>query len=227
MGIQIYTINFANEIGVHEISQFRGAVISAVGRDNGLFHDHEGDNYRYSYPLIQYKRLRGRAAIVCLGDGVDAVGALLRRDSTTLLLGGRHLLNLAVDSIDAQDCCFAADIAGCTHSYRLRRWLPLNAENYRRYRSTQSLAERVSLLERIVVGNILSMAGGLSLFVDVPVEVKITSVREHPRAVEFKGVRMMAFDVDFLTNIDLPVNVGLGKGCSIGFGIVEKLEDKN
>lgn len=34
MGYSVYTINFLNAIGVHEIPQFRGAVISTVGRDN-------------------------------------------------------------------------------------------------------------------------------------------------------------------------------------------------
>lgn len=39
MGYSVYTINFLNAIGVHEIPQFRGAVISTVGRDNNLlFH---------------------------------------------------------------------------------------------------------------------------------------------------------------------------------------------
>lgn len=36
MGYSVYTINFLNAIGVHEIPQFRGAVISTVGRDNNL-----------------------------------------------------------------------------------------------------------------------------------------------------------------------------------------------
>ena len=43
MGYSVYTINFLNAIGVHEIPQFRGAVISTVGRDNNLlFHNHKG-----------------------------------------------------------------------------------------------------------------------------------------------------------------------------------------
>lgn len=82
------------------------------------------------------------------------------------------------------------------------------------------------MLERIVIGNVLSMAGGLNMFVDKRIVAKITSIREYPRTIQFKGVKMVAFDVNFLTNIELPENVGLGKGCSIGFGVVEKLRNK-
>ena len=80
------------------------------------------------------------------------------------------------------------------------------------------------MLEKIVVGNILSMARGLDLFVDVQIDVRITSVRQRQGLVSYKNTQMMAFDVDFLTNLDLPVDIGLGKGASIGFGVVEKYD---
>lgn len=39
-----------------EVPLFRGAVIAAVGQESSvLLHNHEGNNYRYAYPLIQYK----------------------------------------------------------------------------------------------------------------------------------------------------------------------------
>lgn len=226
MGYSVYTINFLNAIGVHEIPQFRGAVISTVGRDNNLlFHNHKGDGFRYSYPLIQYKRLRGKAAIVCMGDGVDAVRALLCKEQAVIVLSDRHLLNLAVGKVVIQNCCFAV-CPECIYEYGLRRWLPFNSENYQRYCSIQNLSDRIEMLERIVIGNVLSMAGGLNMFVDKRIVAKITSIREYPRTIQFKGVKMVAFDVIFLTNIELPENVGLGKGCSIGFGVVEKLRNK-
>ena len=61
----ILTIKFSNHISKEEIPLFRGAVISTLEQNNILFHNHNDDNsLRYSYPLIQYKRIGGCAAIV-------------------------------------------------------------------------------------------------------------------------------------------------------------------
>lgn len=225
MGLKVFTINFANPIDAYEIPQFRGAVIAAVGRDgHPLFHDHIGDTgYRYAYPLIQYKRLGGKASIVGLGDGIDALGALLRKNPVTLRLDSGRIVHLAVADATTQDCLFAVGDRA-DKRYRLRRWLPFNSDNYKRYRATESLAGRVTMLEKILIGNILSMARGLELFVDVHIDVVITAMRQHQAMVSYKNAGMLAFDVDFLSNIDLPVGVGLGKGTSIGFGVVEKLD---
>lgn len=51
MGYSVYTINFLNAIGVHEIPQFRGAVISTVGRDNNLLFHNQKEDFRIDdYP---------------------------------------------------------------------------------------------------------------------------------------------------------------------------------
>ena len=72
--VKTLILKFENEIERYEISFFRGAVIAAVGKEEDvLFHNHEGDNYRYSYPLIQYKRIHGCAAIVCVNEGTETI----------------------------------------------------------------------------------------------------------------------------------------------------------
>ena len=37
---------------------------------------------------------------------------------------------------------------------------------------------------------------------------------------KFKNVNMLGFDVVFSTNVSLPQYVGLGKGVSLGFGMI-------
>lgn len=41
-----------------------------------------------------------------------------------------------------------------------------------------------------------------------------------PYQVTNKGVKLMAFDAEFKTNMSLPDYVGIGKNASIGFGVV-------
>ena len=64
--IRTLTVQFDANILYKEIPLFRGAVLKSMG-DNAdlLYHNHTGENtFRYSYPLIQYKRLGGKAARV-------------------------------------------------------------------------------------------------------------------------------------------------------------------
>jgi hypothetical protein len=53
--IKTLTIIFNNEISQQQIPLFRGAIIDTMDNANILFHNHDEDNLRYSYPLIQYK----------------------------------------------------------------------------------------------------------------------------------------------------------------------------
>ena len=68
--IKTLTIQFDTPLRRSEIPLFRGAIIAAIPSSNILFHNHDGTSLRYSYPLIQYKRIGGRAAITCIGKGV-------------------------------------------------------------------------------------------------------------------------------------------------------------
>lgn len=61
-----------------ELARFRGAVNAVISSHNILFHNHNGQYFRYAYPLIQYKCLAGKAAIVAIGEGVVAMEELLQ-----------------------------------------------------------------------------------------------------------------------------------------------------
>ncbi len=68
--INTIVISFSNPLDNHQIPQFRGAINTALGENANLFfHNHTEDGFRYSYPLVQYKRIRQKAAIVCIKDG--------------------------------------------------------------------------------------------------------------------------------------------------------------
>ena len=64
--IRTLTVTFDTDISYKEIPLFRGAVLKSMGdKANLLYHNHTGaETFRYSYPLIQYKRLGGKASIV-------------------------------------------------------------------------------------------------------------------------------------------------------------------
>lgn len=216
-------IRFQNEIANNEVAMFRGAIINAVDNSDVLFHNHtDGDGFRYAYPLIQYKRINRKAAITCIGEGTEAIGKFFSSCNFDVVLGNRNM-TLEVESVRAHKTL--VQVWDSVFTYHLRKWLPLNQENYRKYEALDSIVERYAFLERLLTGNILSFAKSMSIFFDQRVECRITSA-ETPRLISYKGVKMMSFDVEFKTNVSLPDYIGLGKGVSLGFGTVVS-DDKN
>ena len=214
----ILIIYFNNEIRNGEIPLFRGAIIHSMENKPLLFHNHAEDGYRYSYPLIQYKRIRGKAAIVCLKQGTEDIGELFSTKLQPLSLGTR-VITPTIDKILPRR--IRIQIWEKLFSYRINRWIPLNSKNYKEYSQLTDDSEKAQFLSKILTGNILSMAKGLGIIFEKEVIVKITKL-SNPYILYNKGVGMTAFNAEFMCNITIPDNVGIGKNASIGFGIVHQ-----
>lgn len=221
--IPILTIHSNNEISQNEIPFFRGAIISKVPAEITLFHNHLDAGFRYRYPLIQYKRIGGKAAIVCLGEGTDAIGQFFANADFDLQIGNRQEHFEIVD-IDAQRVIIQPWQS--EFRYTLRKWLPLNQDNYAHYQTIEGIAAKAMFLQKILVGNILSMCTGLGIHLEEKISCEVTSLSDM-RIYKYKGVRMAGFDLEFKTNISLPDYIGLGKGVSLGYGMVHKIRITN
>ena len=57
--------------------------------------------------------------------------------------------------------------------YSIKGWLPLDSENYRAYVWADGLAEQMEMLERILIGNILSLAKGIGVLFETLVRCHI------------------------------------------------------
>ena len=219
--IRTLTVISDAEIRHNEIPLFRGAVISSLGEHpNVYFHNHlDDDKFRYSYPLIQYKRLGGKAAIVCAEEGTDIIGQFLTQVDGVLTIGNRQITCNT-------DCIHPARVLVQTwaelFNYHISRWLPLNAKNYQLYQNIEGVVERVSFLENILKANLLSMLKGLNIHLESELILKITKLSE-PYLLYNKGVKLMAFNADFKCNLSIPNNLGIGKNASIGCGTVHQL----
>ena len=219
--IQIFLVKFQNEISFREVPLFRGAILKALdGQADVLYHNHTGEaTFRYSYPLIQYKRIQQKAAIFCIGDGVDAIGHFLSKQKFDIQLGERPV-HLAIETVfPKRNLVQTWDSVFC---YHLRNWLALNSENYQKYKNLDEMTTRISFLENILIGNILSFAKGMKIDIKEQIVCKMLTLDE-PRIVTVKGVKMMAFDAEFKSNISLPDYMGIGKHASIGYGTVVRI----
>lgn len=219
--IQLRTLvlRFSTPIDMWEIPELRGAVIKATGAQSLFFHNHEGEKLRYAYPLVQYKRIGGKAAIVFVGDGVEAAADYFKSNTVEAMLGARPV-RLELEHADAH--VTTVNTWDDSFHYSIRKCLPLNQCNYAAYTHTDSLTERYAIIERAMTGNILSMAKGVGLHIDGRISLTLTASHNH-RKYEYKGVNMLGFDLEFDTNVSLPDYIGLGKGASRGFGTIKRI----
>lgn len=215
MKIRTFLIKFTAEIRQSEIPLFRGAINAILEENHSiLFHNHTDDGFRYSYPLIQYKRIGGKAAIMCVGEGTEVIGEFFSRQELSLQIGKRSIV-CEVDEIVAK--YHNITITEELIPYRIRKWVPFNSENYETYMKAKGIVEKYQILEKIMTGNILSMAKGLEMTIETPLCVKLEEIIDTYN-ITFKGIKMMSFDLDFMANITMPDFLGLGKGVSHGFG---------
>lgn len=201
-----------------ELPFLRGALISKVSNSGTLFHGHLPDGLRYSYPLIQYKKLGEYAAVVALQEAVPQLAELLLENTVPIKLRlGRRMVSASVSDVFRQNIDMSVSTA--MRTFEISRWLPLNQENYDAYCTMDSLADKLAFLENLLLGNILSFAKGVGVFFEEQVRVSIVYILS-TGTFKYKGVEMLGFDIQFRTNVRLPEFIGLGKGVSLGFGTI-------
>lgn len=217
--LKLLVVVFGLDITRREIPVFRGAIINKVGQENILFHNHLNQNFRYGYPVIQYKVLKSSPTIVCINDGTEEIHRFFEQTNWDINLNGKRI-NTEIKhlSFDYFSCGFSARPL----KYKIENWFALNESNFRRFVQLNSDKERIKLLERVIIGNILSFAKGIKWNIDQQIELAISHLpKQH--SITFKSHQMIGFNLSFTTNIILPDLIGLGKSVSRGFGVIRKV----
>lgn len=186
---------------------------------NPLFHNHNGGKFDYVYPLVQCKRMDGHAAVVGINQGARALAEILLTDECYKFQLGRRQVSAQIRESITRDVELSCSAEGEEHAYTISSWLPLNSENYRTYRTIDTMIERINMLEHILLGNILSFSKGVGVYFHQPITCHILDLSS-AEMIRSKGTDMMSFDVAFKTNVNLPEYIGLGKSVSKGHGVV-------
>ena len=223
--IRYLRIRFSQPVFAYEIPRFRAAVIEKTHREAPLFHNHNGDDkFIYRYPLIQYKVTYKKASIICVNEGTDEIHHLLQNRDMELRVGD-VVNNFAVEDVDLH--YFQVQTWQSSFDYSLLNWLALNQEHHRRFRELEGdETAQIGLLESILTGNILSFAKGIGWNVEEKIQASITQIKTI-KPLPYKRQDVLAFSVNFRSNVSLPDFVGLGKGASVGFGVVKRIHLNN
>jgi hypothetical protein len=194
-------------------ARWRGAVASRFA-DDTAFHGHDGDRTVLRYPEVHYRWVDGAPAIFAIGAAAQRIMAH-PWPGTTVLLGDEETRVLEVD--------WSALAVTRSFSRRLVRyelcapWIALNQDNHARYRTLDRAARR-DMLDRILVGNLLTMSQAFGWFFerDEIVYAAFEPTGEIPSTV--KGVSLIGFTGTFVTNLVLPDGLAIGRSVSHGFG---------
>jgi hypothetical protein len=219
--IKMIHVSFEEPLESSELPYFRAAVIEKAGREHVLFHNHLDDKkHLYKYPRIQYKIIHKRPALISIEEGTDELQHFFLKPSWDLMIKDK-LYPVKVSKLFVKQ--YTLQVWNTSFRYYLKRWSGLSQKNFEIYQNITEETEKIKLLEKILIGNILSMAKSLNWQVDKEIQLKIVDLKKKYIS-EYKDTKVLCFDLVFDCNVSLPPYIGLGKHASTGFGIVRGIK---
>jgi hypothetical protein len=149
-------------------------------------------------------------------EGAYNLSKIFKSEKECLTLGDQKF-ELTIDALRPGKHLF--NVWDQNFSYKILNWMPFNSESYDQYRNSDNLIGRIEILQRILTGNIITLAKGIGWQVDKRIEININSILKD-RVTSFKDIKLMEFDLKFSANVSLPYGIGLGKNSSTGHGII-------
>jgi len=209
------TLKFDRALKIGEANLLRGAVASAYP-ELILLHNHDGDKYRYSAPLIQYKVIDGNGIIIGIESGSEVLKQIAFDQEEYRF--GEDSLQALEREVKVRDVTFGISQDDIKYRF-LNPWMALNQDNYHLYVKADSSKQKL-MLETILKGNLISLSKGLSYTVPAKIDVKSLTCSAVP--IKLKGTPMLGFYGRFSVNFIIPELWGIGKSASRGFGTVKR-----
>jgi len=219
--IRIIRVEFQDTIHFNEICEFRNAVIERVGEKNGYFTNIiPARDVRYAYPLIQYKQLYGKAAIVCLNEATDELHNFFSKEQNPLALNNKTIrLNLDALRFSEHQLNINPDKL---YEYSFRNWVAITQKNLKEYKMLNDISEIMDFLRTIMFSNLRNICEGLGQMWDNAIELNIKKIF-HGKIHTIKDASVQSFTGVFVSNIYLPDYIGIGKFASIGYGTIKRI----
>ncbi len=216
--VSVLKFIFNMELRPKELNAFRGAV-GRLMQDKVLFHQHRSErSYLQRYPLVQYRFVRQRPAVICLNEAIEESRILPRRlGKYFTIYHEKRPVSLHKQESEKVRIGIAR---GSKFFYEIPNWLALNDNNFRRYKNIRSESERIALLRKIFRDNMLSLGKGIGWHIEEEVQVYELEIHRI-RSVYFKrNISRLCFSVRVSCNVLLSECLGIGKGVSRGYGQV-------
>ncbi len=187
--------------------------------DNPYAHQHKSDgSFLYQYPCVQYKVIGGACLLIAFNEGLKIVKEIFHNLKEINLDG--NLQEILSKRLESYITAFSISSNQIQYTY-LTPWLALNEKNYEKFRQIKKWEEKKKFLEKILIGNIISMSKSLGYTVSEKIRAEIIKLKEIQTSL--KGTPMLGFLGNFSVNFEIPDYFGIGKSVSRGFGTVKKV----
>ncbi|OIN97602.1 hypothetical protein AUJ66_02650 [Candidatus Desantisbacteria bacterium CG1_02_38_46] len=186
-------------------------------RNRPEFHGHLGDKLIYRHPLIQYKVFGGSILVVGLKEGAYLLKAVPGLEYIEIYYKKHSIVKQSTSNIFVP-----FGLTGEMINYTfITPWIGLNERNYQLYLNLKEKGKDArDMLNKILIGNILSMSKSVNYTVNGLLQVK--SKLKEDIGVEVKeGVKLIVFKGEFETNFVIPEFWGIGGKVSLGYGTVK------
>lgn len=200
----------------HRGADLRRAITAAFP-NRAVLHNHQGDQFDYRSPRVRYVVLNQQPQLISFDEGLHVLEEIYR-DGHTLSVGTQRY---HVTGTELEDQIEHLGTADALLEYRsLTPWLGLNERNYVAFQNMKTSEERMELLSRILNGNYLSLCKGVNITIKEHLITRVLSFRRVP--LSHRGTALLGLKIVFVSNMLLPVGVGLGKLVSKGFGLMSR-----
>lgn len=180
-------------------------------------HNHNTDKFVYDYPLIQYKFIGIKPLVIGINEGTEVLKEVFDAFDTIRLGQNDYEIVQRSMTIRKQDFGLSDKI----HFYEfLTPWFSLNKKNYERFGMCRSEQEQISLLRKILIGNLVSMSKTFGYTVDAEIKCDLDV---NPTESIYKDTEFTSFYGGFMTNFMIPDYLGIGKAVAMGKGTVRKI----
>jgi hypothetical protein len=213
-------VRFKNHIRQCDIPFFFFSVARKAIKNNDLLHKHIVSGNPYYYPFIQFKRISGQAAIICIGEGTESIGDFFSSMTGQINLGEKEE-TIEIETVKAEKILIQTWESNFT--YTIRKYLPLGNDSYIEYQKINELNRSYEFIEKILKANLFLFAKSIGIhLINRDISCIITELEEKTK-IKYKNHTFVSFDLKFKTNISLPNYIGLGIGVSHGFGTIVRV----
>ena len=223
--MNVTTLQFPFQLHPARIPNFRAAIVEQVGLGHYLFHGHDNSEpgtvkYSNDYPLIRFAVRKGRAQIIGIGAGADAIiRHLLPVIPTTLVVAGQPC-----DTVGYRLSTgfFDTKILSEYREFGLYQWIALNGENYTAWKAHESNeGARRLLLDRCLTGHLRALAETAGLEWQQRSRIVARTLRlDNVKRISWHKTKLVGFNVVAEANFMPYYGLGLGRCHSFGFGEV-------
>ena len=195
--------------------KLRGYFANTFGKESDLFHNHdEKGKSIYRYPRIQYKVIKEIPTVVGLAEGAAMVVERFLRIKHLDIDG----LRFFTDQKNMKSQEFLTGVRGSLYQYQfVNPWMALNQTNHQLY-VEMTAEEKQEKLKRVLINNMIAFFKSVGHHEKKQMMVNLQL--KDARLTGFKNQKMLAFSGGFVTNVQLPDFIGLGKSVSRGFGTI-------